>query len=59
MKALQKEGGGGDHLSVGVRYPDKSYDRPMTKNIFLSAGENKFPEITGTVSKLGDAVAIG
>jgi hypothetical protein len=40
MKALIKEGGGGDHLSVGVRYPDGKFDRPISKNIFLSPGEN-------------------
>ena len=40
MKGLIKEGEGGDHLSVGVRYPDGKFDRPISKNIFLSPGKN-------------------
>jgi hypothetical protein len=40
IKALMKEGGGGDHLSIGVRYPDGKFDRPITNNIFLSPGES-------------------
>ncbi len=34
-----KEGGGGDHLSVGVRYPGGKFDRPISKNIFLTPGK--------------------
>jgi hypothetical protein len=39
IKALLKEGGGGDHLSVGVRYPGGKFDRPISKNIFLAPGK--------------------
>ena len=40
IKALMKEGGGGDHLSVGVRFPDGQFDRPISKNIFLLSGKS-------------------
>ena len=38
IKALMKEGSGGDHLSIGVRYPGGKFDRPVSKNIFLGPG---------------------
>ena len=39
IKALMKEGGGGDHLSVGVRYPGGKLERPITANIYLEPGK--------------------
>ena len=36
MQALVKEGGGGDHVSVGVRLPNKKYERPIqNKDLFI------------------------
>ena len=43
-----KEGGGGDHLSIGVSYPDGKYDRPISKNLFLSPGENATMSLEST-----------
>ena len=35
MQALVKEGGGGDHISVGVKLPNKKYERPIQNaNLF-------------------------
>ena len=34
-----KEGGGGDHVSVGVRYPGGKLDRPISNNIFQEPGK--------------------
>ena len=49
IKALMKEGGGGDHVSVGVRYPGGKLDRPISNNIFQEPGKtfvNKWVETT-------------
>lgn len=35
MQALVKESGGGDHISVGVKLPNKKYERPIQNaNLF-------------------------
>ena len=51
IKALMKEGGGGDHLSVGVRYPDGKFDRPISKDVFLTPGRTTV-RIIGPTSSL-------
>ena len=34
MEGLVKEGGGGDHLSIGVKLPSGVEEKPLTKNIY-------------------------
>ena len=31
MEALMKEGGGGDHISVGVKLPSGTFQRPISQ----------------------------
>ena len=36
MQAFVKEGGGGDHVSVGVKLPNKKVERPIQNaNLFV------------------------
>ena len=36
MQAFVKEGGGGDHISVGVKLPDQKMERPIQNaNLFV------------------------
>lgn len=39
MQAFVKEGGGGDHISVGVKLPDGKMERPI-QNANLFVGPN-------------------
>ena len=39
MQAFVKEGGGGDHISVGVKLPDQKMERPI-QNVNLFVGPN-------------------
>ncbi len=42
MQAFVKEGGGGDHISVGVKLPNKKMERPI-QNANLFIGPNGKP----------------
>ena len=42
MQAFVKEGGGGDHVSVGVKLPNKKMERPI-QNANLFIGPNGKP----------------
>jgi hypothetical protein len=44
MQAFVKEGGGGDHISVGVKLPNKKIERPIQNaNLFIGPnGKLKF-----------------
>jgi hypothetical protein len=39
LDALMKENSGGDHLAVGVQFPDKRYERPLRARRFLTPPE--------------------
>ena len=35
MEGLLKEGGGGDHLSIGVKLPSGVEEKPIVNNIYI------------------------
>ena len=45
MQAFLKEGGGGDHLSVGVKLPSGTEEKPMVNNIFIKLPTGKYLEL--------------
>ena len=51
MQAFVKEGGGGDHISVGVKLPDQKTERPI-QNVNLFVGPNG--KVVKTSTSAGD-----
>ena len=43
MEGLLKEGGGGDHLSIGVKLPSGVEEKPIVNNIYIKPPVGKLP----------------
>jgi hypothetical protein len=51
MQAFVKEGGGGDHVSVGVKLPNKKMERPIQNaNLFIGPNGKPLALIAGACS---------